>query len=197
MWRHLNSDSGFSTGKKPTRTRAPRAMPTCGVDAFAVTVWRHHAAARGLLPLGHALTFPRPYRRRRGAGRSTIHSRACRRGGWGAPLRAAPHQPPLRRARQNAGGSCRTYRSLCPVLKFRRHPARRWHHPHACGARQRGRLPLPRCKAALLPMVRGGGRPRKGKAAPALAGTGGLTTDWRSSNESIRQAPIRLHRSRL
>ena len=90
MWRHLNSDSGFSTGKKPTRTRAPCAMPTCGVDAFAVTVWRHHAAARGLLPLRHALTFPRPYRRRRGAGRSTIHSRACRRGGWGAP---SPRRP--------------------------------------------------------------------------------------------------------
>ena len=33
-------------------------MPTCGVDAFAVTVWRHHAAARGLLPLRHALTSP-------------------------------------------------------------------------------------------------------------------------------------------
>lgn len=55
--------------------------------------------------LGHALTFPRPYRRRRGAGRSTIHPRARRRGGWKAhPLRAAPAQPPLRRARQAPTG---------------------------------------------------------------------------------------------
>lgn len=193
MWRHLNSDSGFSTGKKPTRTRAPRAMPTCGVDAFSVTVWRHHAAARGLMPRA-CVDFP-----------ATVPQAAWRRAlddpfacmppwrlGRTSPRRP-PHQPPLRRARQNAGGSCRTYRSLCPVLKFRRHPARRWPRPHACGARQRGRLPLPRCKAALLPMVRGGGRPRKGKAAPVLAGAGGLTTDWRSSNDSSRRDSLRGH----
>ena len=36
-------------------------MPTCGVDAFAVTVWRLHAAARGLLPracVGFPATVP-------------------------------------------------------------------------------------------------------------------------------------------
>ena len=193
MWRHLNSDSGFSTGKKPTRTRAPCAMPTCGVDAFAVTVWRHHAAARGLLPLRHALTFPRPYRRRRGAGRSTIHSRACRRGGWGAP---SPRRP-----RPAAAAACTPKRrrvmpnlplvvSCVEVPEASGPPVA----PPACvRGSTAGRIPLPRCKAALLPMVRGGGRPRKGKAAQVLAGAGGLATDWRSSNDSSRRDSLRGH----
>lgn len=140
-------DSGFSQSKKPTRKtsalrHADLRRGRLRRNGMAAPCGRPRASATQAC-VDFPATVPQAAWRR-----ALDDPSACMppwRLGRTSPRR--PHQPPPRRARQNAGGSCRTYRSLCPVLKFRRHPARRWHHPHACGDRQRGRLPLPRCEA--------------------------------------------------